>query len=114
MHAYNLQCLFFLFLFTFYDLGSATRVYKIKWFILLFQTFQLQAKPYLQAGAFEIVDESIQGTFDLESMKKAASIAVKSVERDASQRPPIAQVLAELKEAYSIQLRFLESCQKDN
>ncbi|AES79129.2 probable LRR receptor-like serine/threonine-protein kinase At5g48740 [Medicago truncatula] len=69
----------------------------------------LWAKPYLQAGAFEVVDESIQGTFDLESMKKATFIAVKSVERDASQRPPIAEVLAELKEAYGIQLRFLES-----
>lgn len=63
----------------------------------------------MQAGAFEVVDESIQGTFDLESMKKATFIAVKSVERDASQRPPIAEVLAELKEAYGIQLRFLES-----
>jgi len=80
----------------------------------LFQTFLLQAKPYLQAGAFEVVDESIQGTFDLESMKKATFIAVKSVERDASQRPPIAEVLAELKEAYDIQLRFLESCQNEN
>jgi hypothetical protein len=80
----------------------------------LFRTFLLQAKPYLQAGAFEVVDESIQGTFDLESMKKAAFIAVKSVERDASQRPPISEVLAELKEAYDIQLRFLESYQNDN
>jgi hypothetical protein len=80
----------------------------------LFRTFLLQAKPYLQAGAFEVVDESIQGTFDLESMKKATFIAVKSVERDASQRPPISEVLAELKEAYDIQLRFLESCQNDN
>lgn len=68
----------------------------------------------MQAGALEIVDESIQGSFDLESMKKAAFIAVKSVERDASQRPPIAIVLAELKEAYTIQLRFLESCQNEN
>ncbi|CAL5192002.1 unnamed protein product [Lathyrus oleraceus] len=74
----------------------------------------LWAKPYLQAGAFEIVDERIQGTFDLESMKKAASIAVNSVERDASQRPPIAEVLAELKEAYGIQLRFSESCENEN
>lgn len=72
----------------------------------------MQAKPYLQAGAFEIVDEDIRGTFDPLSMRKAALIAVKSVERDASQRPSIAEVLAELKEAYSIQLRFLEeSCQ---
>ncbi|KAJ0988993.1 hypothetical protein J5N97_007349 [Dioscorea zingiberensis] len=64
----------------------------------------LWAKPYLQAGAFEIVDESIKGAFDVESMRKAASIAVKCVDRDASGRPTIAQVLAELKEAYTIQL----------
>ncbi|KAJ1427972.1 Serine/threonine-protein kinase, active site [Sesbania bispinosa] len=74
----------------------------------------LWAKPYLQAGAFEIVDEDIKGTFDPLSMKKATFIAIKSVERDASQRPSIAEVLAELKEAYSIQLRFLESCQNEN
>ncbi|KAJ4956616.1 hypothetical protein NE237_013399 [Protea cynaroides] len=64
----------------------------------------LWAKPYLQAGAFEIVDECLKGTFALESMKKAASVASRSVERDASQRPTMAEVLAELKEAYSIQL----------
>ncbi|XP_057743902.1 probable LRR receptor-like serine/threonine-protein kinase At5g48740 [Arachis stenosperma] len=75
----------------------------------------LWAKPYLQAGAYEIVDEDIRGTFDPLSMKKASLIAVKSVERDASQRPCIGQVLAELKEAYTIQLRFLEeSCQNNN
>ncbi|XP_057458612.1 probable LRR receptor-like serine/threonine-protein kinase At5g48740 isoform X2 [Lotus japonicus] len=74
----------------------------------------LWAKPYLQAGAIEIVDEDIKGTFDPLSMKKAASIAVKSVERDASQRPSIAEVLAELKEAYSLQLRFLESFQNES
>ncbi|KAK7349999.1 hypothetical protein VNO77_08000 [Canavalia gladiata] len=74
----------------------------------------LWAKPYLQASAFEIVDEDIRGTFDPLSMRKASFIAVKSVERDASQRPSIAEVLAELKEAYSIQLRFLESCQSEN
>lgn len=68
---------------------------------------ELQAKPYLQAGAFEIVDESLNGTFDVESMKKAASVAVRSVERDALRRPKIADVLAELKEAYSIQLSYL-------
>ncbi|KAI4354376.1 hypothetical protein L6164_003243 [Bauhinia variegata] len=73
----------------------------------------LWAKPYFQAGAFEIVDESIRGAFDPESMKKAAYIAVKSVERYASQRPTIAEVLAELKEAYNIQLRFLESCEHE-
>ena len=71
--------------------------------------YELQAKPYLQAGAFEIVDENLKGTFDVESMRKAAIVAVRSVERDASQRPTIAEVLAELKEAYSIQLSFLAS-----
>lgn len=70
----------------------------------------LWAKPYLQAGAFEIVDESIKGNFDVESMRKAALIASRSVERDAAQRPVMAQVLAELKEAYSIQLSYLASC----
>lgn len=69
----------------------------------------LWAKPYLQAGALEIVDENLKGTFDVESMRKAAIVAVRSVERDASQRPTIAEVLAELKEAYSIQLSFLAS-----
>ena len=71
--------------------------------------YELQAKPYLQAGAFQIVDENLKGTFDAESMRKAAIVAVRSVERDASQRPTIAEVLAELKEAYSIQLSFLAS-----
>ncbi|KAG2716773.1 hypothetical protein I3843_03G144600 [Carya illinoinensis] len=74
----------------------------------------LWAKPYLQAGAFEIVDESLMGTFDVESMRKAALIAVRSVERDASQRPTIAEVLAELKEAYSIQLSYLASHEHAN
>ncbi|KAE9460782.1 hypothetical protein C3L33_07307, partial [Rhododendron williamsianum] len=67
------------------------------------------AKPYLQAGAFQIVDESLNGTFDVESMRKAAIVASRSVERDAPQRPCIAEVLRELKEAYSIQLSFLAS-----
>ncbi|MED6106121.1 hypothetical protein PIB30_002014 [Stylosanthes scabra] len=75
----------------------------------------LWAKPYLQAGAYEIVDEDIRGSFDPLSMKKASLIAVRSVERDASQRPCIGEVLAELKEAYTIQLTFLEqSCQNTN
>ncbi|KAK8650781.1 hypothetical protein V6N13_140407 [Hibiscus sabdariffa] len=69
----------------------------------------LWAKPYLQASAFEIVDDSLKGTFDVESMRKAALVAVKSVERDASMRPTIAEVLAELKDAYSIQLSYLAS-----
>ncbi|CAK9167066.1 unnamed protein product [Ilex paraguariensis] len=67
----------------------------------------LWAKPYLQAGAFEIVDESLKGSFDVESMRRAALIASRSVERDASRRPNIAAVLAELKESYSIQLSYL-------
>ncbi|KAH9784861.1 putative LRR receptor-like serine/threonine-protein kinase [Citrus sinensis] len=67
----------------------------------------LWAKPYFQAGEFEIVDDSLKGSFDVESMKKAALIAVRSVERDASLRPTIAEILAELKEAYSIQLSYL-------
>ncbi|KAG9446455.1 hypothetical protein H6P81_012583 [Aristolochia fimbriata] len=69
----------------------------------------LWAKPYLQAGAFEIVDESLRGTYDVESMRKVASVATRSVERDASQRPTMAEVLAELKAAYSIQLEYLAS-----
>nr|XP_043620700.1 probable LRR receptor-like serine/threonine-protein kinase At5g48740 [Erigeron canadensis] len=67
----------------------------------------LWAKPYLQAGAFEIVDESLQGTYDEESMRKAAEIASRAVDRDASQRPNIAEVLVVLKESYSIQLSYL-------
>ncbi|KAL6968035.1 hypothetical protein U1Q18_033839 [Sarracenia purpurea var. burkii] len=69
----------------------------------------LWAKPYLQAGAFEIVDESVKGTFDVESMRKAAFIASRCVERDGSRRPAIAEVLGELKEAYCIQLSYLAS-----
>ncbi|XP_043719084.1 probable LRR receptor-like serine/threonine-protein kinase At5g48740 isoform X2 [Telopea speciosissima] len=69
----------------------------------------LWAKPYLQAGAYEIVDECLKGTFALESMEKVASVASRSVERDASKRPTMAEVLAELKEAYSIQLSHLAS-----
>ncbi|KAJ0589114.1 putative protein kinase RLK-Pelle-LRR-I-1 family [Helianthus annuus] len=67
----------------------------------------LWARPYLQAGAFEIVDESIKGTYDEESMRKAGSIASRSVDRDASQRPNISEVVAVLKESYSIQLSYL-------
>ncbi|XP_024967603.1 probable LRR receptor-like serine/threonine-protein kinase At5g48740 [Cynara cardunculus var. scolymus] len=67
----------------------------------------LWAKPYLQAGAFEIVDESLKETYDEESMRNTASIASRSVDSDASQRPTIAEVLAALKEAYSIQLSYL-------
>lgn len=71
--------------------------------------FSMQAKPYLQAGAFEIVDESMRGMFDVESMKKAALIAIRCVERDASQRPNMAQVLAQLKEAYDAQIAYLST-----
>lgn len=63
----------------------------------------------MQAGAFEIVDDSIKGTFDAESIRRAALIASRSVERDALRRPSIAEVLAELKEAYSLQLSYLAS-----
>lgn len=69
----------------------------------------LWAKPYLQAGTFEVVDKSLKGSFDVESMRKVGSIAASSVERDASQRPTMGEVLAELKEAYSIQLAYLAS-----
>ncbi|XAR60965.1 Non-specific serine/threonine protein kinase, partial [Bertholletia excelsa] len=69
----------------------------------------LWAKPYLQAGSFDVVDETLKGTFDLESMRKAALIAARSVERDASRRPAIGEVLGELKEAYSLQLSYLAS-----
>ncbi|KAF8402093.1 hypothetical protein HHK36_013045 [Tetracentron sinense] len=69
----------------------------------------LWAKPHLQAGAFEIIDESLKGSFDVESMRKAASVASRSVERDASLRPTMAEVLEELKEAYNIQISYLAS-----
>ncbi|KFK31295.1 hypothetical protein AALP_AA6G093700 [Arabis alpina] len=67
----------------------------------------LWARPNLQAGAFEIVDDILKDTFDPESMRKAASIAIRCVERDASGRPSIAEVLTQLKEAYSLQLSYL-------
>ncbi|KAE8659309.1 putative LRR receptor-like serine/threonine-protein kinase [Hibiscus syriacus] len=69
----------------------------------------LWAKPYLQVGALQIVDDSLKGTFDVESMRKAALVTVRSVERDASRRPTIAEVLAKLKEAYVLQLSYLAS-----
>ncbi|KAH6803550.1 Leucine-rich repeat protein kinase family protein [Perilla frutescens var. frutescens] len=69
----------------------------------------LWAKPYLQAGAVEIVDESLQGSFDAESMRRASLIACRSVERDALRRPSISEVVAELKEAYNLQLNYLGS-----
>ncbi|KAK6141288.1 hypothetical protein DH2020_024972 [Rehmannia glutinosa] len=69
----------------------------------------LWAKPYLQAGAFEIVDDNIKGSFDAESMRRASLIACRSVERDALRRPSISEVVAELKEAYSLQLAYLAS-----
>ncbi|KZV22971.1 putative LRR receptor-like serine/threonine-protein kinase-like [Dorcoceras hygrometricum] len=69
----------------------------------------LQAKPYLQAGAFEIVDERIMGSFEYESMQRTSSVACRCVERDALCRPTISEVLAELEEAYNIQLAFISS-----
>ena len=69
----------------------------------------MQAKPYLQAGAFEIVDERLRGRFDVESMKKAAVIAIRCVERDASLRPNIGQVLDDLKQAYDAQIAYLST-----
>ncbi|PPS16514.1 hypothetical protein GOBAR_AA04072 [Gossypium barbadense] len=69
----------------------------------------LWAKPYLQAGALEIVDDNLKGTFDVESMRKTALVTVRCMERDASRRPTIAQVLGELKETYSLQLAYLAS-----
>ncbi|KAK9160025.1 hypothetical protein Syun_006366 [Stephania yunnanensis] len=69
----------------------------------------LWAKPYLQAGTFEIVDESLKGSYDMESMRKVASIASRAVERDASERPTMAEILTVLKDAYSIQFAFLAS-----
>lgn len=63
----------------------------------------------MQAGTFEVVDKSLKGLFDVESMRKVGSIAARCVERDASQRPTMGEVLAELKEAYSIQLAYLDS-----
>ena len=63
----------------------------------------------MQAGTFEVVDKSLKGSFDVESMRKVGSIAVSSVERDASQRPTMGEVLAALKEAYSIQLAYFAS-----
>lgn len=63
----------------------------------------------MQAGTFEVVDKSLKGLFDAESMRKVGSIAARCVERDASQRPTMGEVLAELKEAYSIQLAYLDN-----
>ncbi|KAI3993620.1 hypothetical protein MKX01_002633 [Papaver californicum] len=53
----------------------------------------LSVKPNLQAGAFEIVDGRIEGSYDLKSMRKTAFVASRDIERDASQRPTLAQVL---------------------
>lgn len=69
----------------------------------------LWAKPFLQAGMFEIVDDNLVRDFDMESMRKTTTIASRCVERDASIRPTTAEVLQELKEAYSLQLAYLAS-----
>lgn len=67
----------------------------------------MQAKPYLQAGTLEVVDESLKGTFDPQSMKLVALVAIRSVDSEASRRPTTAEVLTDLKEAYSIQVAYL-------
>ena len=69
----------------------------------------MQAKPYLQAGMFDIVDDGLERDFDIESMRKAAAIASRCVERDATIRPTTAEVLQELKDSYSLQLAYLAS-----
>ncbi|XP_057534815.1 probable LRR receptor-like serine/threonine-protein kinase At5g48740 [Amaranthus tricolor] len=69
----------------------------------------LWAKPYLQAGMFDIVDDGLERDFDIESMRKAAAIASRCVERDATIRPTTAEVLQELKDSYSLQLAYLAS-----
>ncbi|KAL8170218.1 hypothetical protein V2J09_022022 [Rumex salicifolius] len=76
-------------------------------------TFNL-ARPFLKGGTFEIVDESIKGRFDKESIKIAAFLASRCIERDASLRPTIAEVLDELKQAYSIQLAYLATTGHSN
>lgn len=55
------------------------------------------------------MDERLNGSFDAESVRRASLIACRSVERDALRRPSISEVLAELKEAYTLQLTYLES-----
>ncbi|KAK6163745.1 hypothetical protein DH2020_000609 [Rehmannia glutinosa] len=47
--------------------------------------------------------------FRRESMRRASLIACRSVERDALRGPSISEVVAELKEAYSLQLAYLVS-----
>ncbi|KAG7025405.1 putative LRR receptor-like serine/threonine-protein kinase, partial [Cucurbita argyrosperma subsp. argyrosperma] len=42
-------------------------------------------------------------------MKKAAVIAIRCVERDASLRPNIGQVLDDLKQAYDAQIAYLST-----
>ncbi|KAL8150767.1 hypothetical protein V2J09_020575 [Rumex salicifolius] len=74
----------------------------------------LWARPFLKGGTFEIVDESIKGRFDKESIKIAAFLASRCIERDASLRPTFAEVLDELKQAYSIQLAYLATTGHSN
>ncbi|XP_031479079.1 probable LRR receptor-like serine/threonine-protein kinase At5g48740 [Nymphaea colorata] len=69
----------------------------------------LWAKPYLQAGTLEVVDENLKGSFDPQSMKLVALVAIRSVDSEASRRPTMAEVLADLKEAYSIQLAYISA-----
>jgi serine/threonine protein kinase len=63
----------------------------------------LWAKPYLQAGDYNVVDKNLQNNYSTESLKRVASIASRCVERDASQRPTMAEVLSELKESLAIE-----------
>ncbi|KAF6156787.1 hypothetical protein GIB67_033256, partial [Kingdonia uniflora] len=74
-----------------------------------FYNLVLWAKPYLQADDFGVVDENLKGNFNVDSMRKAVSIASRSVERVASERPSIAEVLSQLNEAYGIQLSYTAS-----
>lgn len=59
----------------------------------------LQAMPYSQASAFEIVDERITGNFEYGIMRRASWIACRCVEIDVLHRPTTSEVLVEIKEA---------------
>ncbi|KAH9312395.1 hypothetical protein KI387_027430, partial [Taxus chinensis] len=63
----------------------------------------LWAKPHLQAENYDVVDKSFENNYKMESLKRVACVAAKCVERDASQRPTMAEVLSELKEALAIE-----------
>ncbi|GLJ07608.1 hypothetical protein SUGI_0070710 [Cryptomeria japonica] len=63
----------------------------------------LWAKPHLQAENYDVVDPSLENNYKIESLKRVARVAAQCVERDASQRPTMAEVLSELKEALVIE-----------